>query len=164
MFLMLRQIIFAAMRDALELAEIRRGERIFILNVHRHLGIMRQLILFMIAESQVAFSHAQRSPPFHAFIFPEFVPLLRFIRMAEPFHFHLLELSRAENKVARRYFVAKTFADLRDTKRDSDARGVDDVFEIKKNSLRGFWAEMNFHGIYCTNFTSQHQIELPWLG
>jgi hypothetical protein len=32
-------------RDAFQLAEVRRGERVEILDVHRHLRIVRELVL-----------------------------------------------------------------------------------------------------------------------
>src|SRR5439155_25865703 len=106
--------------------------------------IMRKLAFLMIAQAQAIFGNAQRMPPLHALRLPEFIPFLRFIRMAEPLHLHLLKLARAENEIPRRDFIAKAFSNLRHTEWDFHARGVDDVLEVQEDSLSSFRAQISF--------------------
>ena len=61
---------------------------------------------------------------------------------AKIFQFHLLEFARAKNVITRVDLVAKRLADLRDAERQFFARSVEHVFELLKNRLRRFRAEI----------------------
>src|SRR3989339_978976 len=74
---------------------------------------------------------------------PPLILLGRDRRMDEVLHFHLFELARAEDELARRDLIAKGLADLRDTKRHTHARGVKDVFEVYVNSLTCLTAQIS---------------------
>src|SRR5262249_41356229 len=100
-------------------------------------------------------------PPLDALALPEFVPLGGFVGMAEPLHFHLLEFTRAKDEVSRRDLVAEALSDLRDTERNFDARGIDDVLEVKEDSLSRFRAQIGF-GIVTLKRADEgdeHQVE-----
>src|SRR5207249_3184162 len=55
MLLVLREVEAPAVSDAFQLSEIRRGERVEVLDVDRHLRIVRQLILLVLAQAEVRF-------------------------------------------------------------------------------------------------------------
>ena len=80
----------------------------------------------------------------------------------EVFYFHLLELPAAEDEVARRDFVSESLADLRDAEGHFYARGVADVFEVGKNALRGFGAEVGDCRFvaHCADVCLEHEVEV----
>lgn len=65
-----------------------------------------------------------------------------FVGLDEELEFHLLELAAAEGEILRRDLVAEGLADLADAKRHLHAAGVEDVFELRKDGLRGFRAQV----------------------
>src|SRR3989338_9285082 len=69
---------------------------------------------------------------------PHFERLLPYLRMDEVFDFHLLKLALAKDKVARRDFVAKSLADLRDAEWHALAARVQNLRKIHEHGLRGF--------------------------
>src|SRR5690348_11295622 len=56
--------------------------------------------------------------------------------MHEIFDLHLLELARAEDEVARGYFITESFSLLRYTEWHVRVQRVYDIAEIRENSLR----------------------------
>ena len=78
----------------------------------------------------------------------------------------MFKLARAEDEVARGDLVAEGLADLRDTEGDFDAAGIDDVFVISENALRGFGAEVGGGGVVSegAHLGLKHQLELARLG
>src|SRR5205823_6844804 len=141
-----------------ELSEVWRGEGILVFDVHRHLRVMRKLILRVIAEFEVLFLYAERLPPAHPLGFPELVPGPGFVGMAEPFHLHLLKLARAKDEIARRNLIPKPLSNLRNAERDFHARGVDDVFVVEEDALGGFGAQIDLDGVDGANFAAEHEV------
>src|SRR5476651_1998297 len=87
-----------------------------------------------------------------------------FVRLDEKFQFHLLEFARAEGEIARRDFVAKRLADLRDAERHFLPRRFQNIFELRENRLRGFGTEIS-NAVIAFNRTDEsfeHQIERTW--
>jgi len=75
------------------------------------------------------------------------VPFLPVVLVAdEILHFHLLKFTAAENKIARRDFVAKGLADLRDAERNFHAPGIEHGLEIRKHALRRFGPQISDGG------------------
>ena len=58
------------------------------------------------------------------------------------FNLHLLKLSRTENKISRRNFIAKRLALLSNSKRQVWIKTINNVLKIGKNSLSGFWTKI----------------------
>src|ERR1700753_3307720 len=92
----------------------------------------------MISKTEFCRINAQRNPPLQSFASPEFVPLQRFIRRTEKFHFHLFKFTGPENEVSRSHFIAETFSNLRDAKWNTHALRIDNVFKLEENTLRSF--------------------------
>ena len=127
------------------------------------LRVVAELVLVVIAEAEVAPATPRDCHHFMRSAFQNSYHLRGFIGMAEPFHFHLLEFAGAEDEIARGDFVAEGFADLGDAEGDFDAGGVDDVFEVEKDALGGFGAEIGFdRRIDGADVGGEHQIE--WRG
>jgi len=84
------------------------------------------------------------------------------IGLHKDFDFHLLQLADPENKVAWRYFVAESLADLGHTKGDVGVKAVDDVFEVNKHPLRGFRSQVTDAGVVVdsADVRLEHHIEL----
>src|SRR5256885_17176521 len=79
------------------------------------------------------------------------------------FHLHLFKLTRAKDKVARSYFVAKRFSDLCDTKRKLASAGCQHVNKINEDSLGGFGTQVNERRLIflgcCADMRSEHEVE-----
>ena len=78
----------------------------------------------------------------------------------------MLKLTRAENEVAGRDFVAERFADLANAERHLSAGGALNVREVDENALRGFRAEIQLvfrvFGYALERF--EHQVEFADIG
>jgi hypothetical protein len=70
------------------------------------------------------------------------IPVIR-ARLAEEFHFHLLEFAGAEDEVARRDLIAEALADLADAERQLLAVGTLHVLEIHEHALRGLRSQID---------------------
>src|SRR5437899_1257520 len=88
-----------------------------ILNIDRAFGIVRQFFLWLFVEPKVLARNAEVNEPLQTGVNPFLVRLFIFARPDEIFHLHLLELARAKDEVAGRYFVAKRLSNLGHTKR-----------------------------------------------
>ncbi len=84
----------------------------------------------------------------------------------EIFDFHLLELAGTEDEIARGDLVAECFADLGNAEGEFHAAGIDDVFVIGKDSLRGLGAEVSGGRIVCegTDLGFKHEFEFARFG
>ena len=93
-------------------------------------------------------------------IFEQFHPLLR---PAKVFQFHLLELARTKREIARVNFVAKCLPDLRDAERQFLARDFQHVFELDKDRLCRFWAQISNRRFVFSraDVGFEHQLERP---
>src|SRR2546423_13383134 len=95
-----------------------------ILNVDGTLGVMRQLFFRLFVKPEVVIRNSDRLKPLMTSIDPVLVRGFVFARFDKVFHLHLFELARAKYEVAGRDFVAKRFADLRDTEGKFAPAGV----------------------------------------
>ena len=86
--------------------------------------------------------------------------------MAEKLHLHLLEFARTEGEVARRDFVAETFALLRDAERHLHAAAVHHVAEVDEHPLRRFRPKERLAvvALHRADVRLEHQVELTRLG
>src|SRR3989339_949021 len=136
---MLGQIIVRPIVNALKLFE---PERVIVFDIKRRLGVKNQILVLMPAQIFRVKAKIFRIK-FPPLFLPPLILLGRDRRMDEVLHFHLFELARAEDELARRDLIAKGLADLRDTKRHTHARGVKDVFEVYVNSLTCLTAQIS---------------------
>src|SRR5262249_18200890 len=85
--------------------------------------------------------------------------------MAEEFDLHLLEFPRPEREIARRDLIAKTLADLGDSKGNMHPTRVADVLEIEKDTLRRFRPQERriVLGSHGADDGLEHQIEFSGL-
>ncbi len=143
------EVEVGAVGDALELAPRRSLELEFVLDVDGPLGVVRQLLLRVLEETQVVRIDAEAGVPVHARLDPGLVPLLIRAGGDEELHLHLLELARAEDEVAGRDLVAEALADLTDAERRLLAGGRHDLGEVDEDALRGLGAEVveSFFGL-----------------
>ena len=59
--------------------------------------------------------------------------------MAEKLDLHLFKFTRSEGEVSRGNFVSKTLANLPNAKGYTYSATIQNILEIDKNPLRGFW-------------------------
>jgi len=88
-----------------------------ILDVVAVFGIVGKFILFVLPQAQVVFIYTDGVKPVHSLFQPVMEPFNIVSRFDEKFHFHLLEFTAAENKIACSNFIAKGLADLGDAER-----------------------------------------------
>src|SRR5438128_374819 len=98
--------------------ELLPAERELVLDIESRFRVMRKLAGAMLMETKLVSSQAVLVMPLNPPGFPLLEPIHVGSRFDEVLHFHLLKFASAENKVPRRNFVSKGFADLRDSKRD----------------------------------------------
>ena len=127
---------------------------------------MRQLVLLMLAQTEIFLAYAVARIPGEALVDPALVPFFIGPRHDEKLDLHLLELARAERKITRRDLVAKRLADLRDAERQLQAHGLQHIVEVDENSLRGLRAQISHRRLvfHRPHESLEHQIELPRLG
>jgi hypothetical protein len=110
--LVLREVVVAAVGDALELAEAGGGEGEAVLDVAGALRVVGELVLVVLAEDEVLaprpmdFHHSMRKSRQNLY------QATRLVGVAEELELHLLELARAEGEVAGRDLVAEARAVL----------------------------------------------------
>src|SRR5206468_6736359 len=134
------EIEVAAVGDALEL---RPAEGELVLDVGAPLGVVRQLVGSVLAQTQAFGPNAVALVPREALLLPVLMPLRVLARLDEEFHLHLLELARAEEKIAGRDLVAERLADLADPERDLETRGVQHVLKIDEDALGRLGAQVH---------------------
>ncbi|CAB4968878.1 unannotated protein [freshwater metagenome] len=94
------------------------------------------------------------------------MPLLIAARLDEELHLHLLELTGAEDEVARGDLVAEALAGLADAEWRLLAGRVHDIEVIDEDALRSFGAEV-VHGsgiLDRTDGGAEHAVEVTRLG
>ena len=89
----------------------------------------------MLEKPQVFGVDAKVHVPVVTLLNPVLVPTLVLAGLDEKLHFHLLELTCAENEVSRCYLVSKAFSHLANTEWRLHASGVQHVVEIYKYAL-----------------------------
>src|SRR5579862_9238271 len=73
-----------------------------------------------------------------AFFYPVIKKGIGLFWFAKPFQLHLLKFTHTKQKLFGSNFIAKSFANLCDVKKNFDTIGRINIFKINKNSLRGF--------------------------
>ncbi len=141
-----RQVVVGAVGDALQLGELAAAEVEAVLDVHRALGVVGQLLLGVLEEAHVLGAQAEVDVPVPALLEPVLVPGLVLARLDEELHLHLLELAGAEDEVAGRDLVAEALADLGDAERRLLARSGLHGAEVGEDALRGLRAEVGQAG------------------
>ena len=154
---MLRQVEVCAAVDAFHFFET-EGHAEF--HVAGGVGIVRQL--FVVVEAIVLCAEAECLVPSHACLLPLFEPLKLGAGFHEVLHFHLLELSHAEDELSGYDFVAEGFSDLGDAERNLHAAGFLHVEVVHEDALRGFGAQVDGGGAIGggTHFGLKHEVEL----
>src|SRR5919202_1814914 len=134
MLLMLPKVVVGAVCDPLQLAP---AERELVLDVRRHLRVMRALLVTVIPKAQPLGADPEHiSVPAHSLVLPMVEPPLVVARLDEELHLHLLEFALPENELPCRDLVPETESLLGDSKRHSHAHRVDHVLEVDEHSLR----------------------------
>ena len=160
------EVEVGAVGDALQLAPLAAGEPEAVLDVHGALGVVRQLLRRVLEVPQVVAAHPEVDVPAGALVDPVLVPLLVGAGHDEELHLHLLELTGAEDEVARRDLVAERLADLADAERRLLARGLHDVREVDEDALRGLRTQVVQPGLVLdrAQVGLQHHVEVTRLG
>src|SRR6185437_7566507 len=160
-FLVILQIEIRPRMDALHFLEA-DGKIIF--DVASGVRIVSQLDVIM--KTIFLRRDTQAKMPFHACIFPVFIPFFLRAGADEELHFHLLELPHAEDELPGDDLVAKGLADLRNTKGDLHPARLLYVKKVDKDSLRRFRTQKNFACLFrnATKLGREHEVELPDLG
>jgi len=122
-----------AVVDAFEFLEAERELELDIVCV---LGVVRQLVTGMLMETELGRRNTKIDMPLHPCLSPLFKPTIVVTGLHKKLHLHLLELSRPENEIARRDFIAKSLANLCDTKRDLFSGRLHDIQVVHIYSLR----------------------------
>ncbi len=159
----LGEVVVAAVRDALELAP---APRVLELHVRGSDAVVRELVGIVRTQPQHLRRDAEVLVPAEALLAPVLVPLLRVFGRDEELHLHLLELTGAEDEVARRDLVAERLADLRDAERRLLARRRLHVLEVDEDALRGLRAQVRDRRVvlHRTDVGLEHQVEVAGLG
>ena len=136
------------------------------LEVGRRLGIVGQLLFFVIPELEVFVPHSQGQQPLMAGVFPILEPLEVGARLAEEFELHLLEFAGAEGEIAGGDLVAEGLADLGDTEGHLLAGGALDIREIDEDALGrlGPQIQLVFRILGHALEGLEHQVEGPDIG
>src|SRR5699024_10698906 len=111
------KIVISTVRDTLQLAPLGVSKVECVLNINSALGVVRQLLLRVLVQTQVLRLNAQVDVPLQASINPVLVPLFVLTRLDEELHLHLLELTSTENEVTWGDLVTERLTDVRDTER-----------------------------------------------
>ena len=116
----------------------------------------------MVAETQVFRIAAEAENPVHAEIAPVREPVVIIIRLAEEFHFHLIEFTSTESEVPWGDFVTEALAGLANAKWKLLSLGALNVFEVDEDALGGLWTEIDDAAAVFgdTNVGLEHHVEL----
>src|SRR5262249_989322 len=119
----------------------------------------------MLALSNVLRSYAVTLIPCKTLLDPFSMPCFIRARHTEKFDLHLLELTGAERKIARRDLISERLSYLGDSERQFLPRSLKDIVEVDKDSLGGFRPEINFDRrfLHRTERGFEHQACGPWL-
>src|SRR5690606_21717745 len=147
--------------DALQLTPLLAAEAEAVLDVHRPLRVVGQLLLRVLVLPQVVGVDAQIDVPLLALIDPVLVPLLVLTRLDEELHLHLLELAGAEDEIAGRDLVAEGLPDLPDPERRFLAGGGQHVGEVDEDALRGLRTQVvqTLLALHRTEVGLEHHVE-----
>src|SRR3989344_4740157 len=156
--LMLIEIVIAAVCEPHEFSPT---PRVLVLDIDRTAAVMGAFFIRVLTDAQALFADAEVCIPLHCGIQPLLEVFFRGARSQEVFDFHLFEFPCAEGEVSGSNFIPEGFPDLRDTKGETRAHRVEDIFEIHEHPLCRFRTEVNIralpfnHPLLCT----KHQVE-----
>src|SRR5258705_350730 len=130
------------------------ADREVVLDVHRALGVVRQLVALVLADSQIFVAQAVALEPREAVLDPPVVPVLvgrpavdTIVRVDEELDLHLLELTIPEDEVARRDLVAERSTGLRDAERQLQSHRLQDVVEVHEHRLGRLRTQVGERGV-----------------
>src|SRR3989344_2332415 len=109
-----------------------------IFNICGRPGIMGAFVWLMIAKPYVFFGNTKPNVPGHPLFFPvrKYAFPFFLLRPDKVLKLHLFKFAASEGKISRRNFISKCLSDLRNTKRNLHARGVNDIAKVHKYPLR----------------------------
>src|SRR5699024_6229981 len=113
-----------------------------VFHVHGALGVVRELFLWVLVQTQVVWIHAQIDVPLQAVINPVLVPLLILAWLDEEFHLHLLKLTSTQEQVTRGDLIAESLTSIGDAKRSLHARRGHHIFEVYEDTLCRFGTQV----------------------
>ena len=160
------QVVVGSVGDAFEFRPLASGEEESILDVHRSLGVVRELFFRVLEESQVVRVQAEVDVPIPAILQPVLVPFFVRSRLDEEFHFHLLEFTGPENEVTGRYLVAETLPGLPDTEGWFLACRIHHVQVVDEDPLGGLWSQVvqGAFILHRPHHGAKHSVEVLRLG
>lgn len=79
-------------------------------------------------------------------LLPVFKPLHLCSRLAEELHFHLLELTHTEDKLACNNLIAESLSYLADTKWQLHTTRLLNIEKVNEDTLRRLWAKIDLIG------------------
>ena len=157
------QVEIRPVGDALELSPAPGEGK---LDVGRPGRIMRQFFFAVMAKPQHVTGYPKAHVPLEALIAPILEPPLGIVGRDVVLELHLLELPRAENKVAGSDLVAERLADLSGAKRRLQVLGLKDVGKIDEMTLRSFRAQVGHRPVVLDRADEglEHEVERPRVG
>ena len=132
------EVKVGAVGDTLQLAPVAALETETVFDVHGALGVVGELLLGVLVETQVFGVNAQPHVPGLAVVNPVLVPFFVRARLHEELQLHLLKFAGAEDEVTGGDFVTEGLTYLANAKRRLLTRGAHNVGEVDENTLRGF--------------------------
>ena len=136
------------------------------LEVGGGVGVMGQLLGVVVAQAQLIVAQAEVEQPLVAEVLPVGEPGQLGAGLAEELQLHLLELTDAEDEVARGDLVAEGLADLADAEGELAAGGPLDGREVHEDALCGLGTEVD--GVLRVLGDAleglEHQVELTDIG
>ena len=158
---MLAEVEVRAAVDALHFLET-EGHVEF--DVRSCIGIVCQF--FVVVETVVFSAESQGLMPCHACGLPFFEPFEFGSGLYEELHFHLFELTHAEDELACYDFVAESLSDLCDAEGHFHASGLLHVEVVDEDTLCGFRTEVYFQCSVggASHFGGEHEVELADVG
>ena len=130
------QIVIGTVGDAFELAPVGTLEAELVFDVHGALGVVGELLLRVLVVAQVLRLDAEVDVPAGAGVDPVLVPFLIGAGRDEELHLHLLELTGAEDEVARGDLVTEGLTHVGDAERRLGTGGGHHVLEVHEDALR----------------------------
>lgn len=123
---------------------------------------MAEFICIVGPHAQSALGNSKIDVPAIALGAPVLVPLLSIFGRNEELKFHLLELTRSENEISRRDFVAERLTDLRDAERRLLPTRLQHVGKVDEHALCSFWSQVGNRriGLDWAGMRLEHQVEI----
>ncbi len=157
---MLREVEVGSGVDTFHFLE---AERHLEFDVGGGVGIVGQLVVVVVAVFFIA--EAESLVPAQTEFFPGLEPFHFRAGAHEKLHFHLFELSHAEDELAGHNLVTEGLANLSDTEGDAHAAGLLHVEIVDKDTLGCLRTQVNGHCAFSSraHFGFEHEVELTHL-